>query len=529
MALGIASEKIKVLYTSDVHGHAMPIIYGSNEEADLGLVKYATIVEEARKKNPNLIVLDNGDLIQGTPLMTHYVKEHRDKINPMIGLMNQIDLDAAAIGNHEFNFGDDVLMQAVGEAEFPWLSANIVYEQTGKPVFGSPYMIKDFPSGIKVGIVGVTTHYIPNWESPDHIQGMRFEDSFQALEKWVQHIHKVEKPDVLIALYHGGFERDLETGEPTETLTGENQGYDMCQNIEGIDVLLTGHQHRTLTGKINDVLVIQPGKNGEMYGEIDIEVTKHEDEWQVTDKSATLRNVKGVESNPKALQYMNRLEASTQQWLDEPIGKIAGDMIIRDAFEARVKKHPFIQFIQQVQMDASGANISTTSLFSEKPGSGFSSNVTMREVVSNYIYPNTLVVLELSKDDIIAALEKSAEYFTLDHSGYIAVNPTYISPKPQHYNYDMWEGIEYTINVAKPIGERIENVTYHGEPLKEDEKYHVVLNNYRAIGGGNFDMFKDKRVVKEIRTEISELIRTYFEKNETVEALLTKNYTVKAE
>ncbi|MFD1851766.1 bifunctional metallophosphatase/5'-nucleotidase [Oceanobacillus bengalensis] len=515
---------ITLLYTSDIHGNAMPILYGTNKKVDAGLVKYATAVKKARQNNENVIVLDNGDLIQGTPLMTHYVKEHTDKENPMIGIMNQINIDAGVIGNHEFNFGEQILADAIEQSNYPWLSANIINTETGKPQFGPPYIIKTLEDGIRVAIVGVTTHYIPNWESPNHIKGLTFKDAFSTLKNWVQYIRKNERPDVLIASYHGGFEKDIETGEPTESLSGENQGYQMCTEIEGIDILLTGHQHRMLTGIINDVLIIQPGNNGQAYGEIQITLEKT-DKWQVVQKEAHLRSLEDVDADEKLLTYMNDLESSTQNWLDQPIGYINGDMTIHDPLMARINKHPFIQFIQDVQVDASGVDISVTSLLNNS-SKGFNSVVTMRDIVSNYMYPNTLIVLELSGCDIKTALEKSAEYFEAGSNGEITVNPVFEAPKPQHYNYDMWEGIDYKINVAKPIGTRIENLSYHGERLGENQKYRVVLNNYRASGGGNYKMFQNKTVVKEIQKDAVELIRAYFEKNKTIEAYVRKNFVV---
>ncbi|WP_188456859.1 bifunctional metallophosphatase/5'-nucleotidase [Virgibacillus oceani] len=522
------TAKITLLYTSDVHGNALPIMYGTNEPADIGLAKYSTVVKQARSDNKHVIVLDNGDLIQGTPLMTHYVKEHADSENPMVGIMNKIGIDAGVIGNHEFNFGKKVLTDAINLSDFPWLSANCLDAKTGKPYFGTPYRMIQLENGIKVAIVGVTTHYIPNWEAPDHIEGIHFADACSTLKKWVEHIHQAEQPDVLIASYHGGFERDIETAEPTETLTGENQGYQMCEVIDGIDVLLTGHQHRQLTGAIHDVLVVQPGFNAQSYGEITIDLKKGSDKWQIHNKNAAIHTLDGVESDPAIIDYMQAIESSTQKWLDQPIGYIEGDMTITDPLQARKQKHAFIEFIHQVQMDAAGADISVTSLLNNS-SRGFGSVVTMRDIVSNYMYPNTLVVLELTGADIIAALEKSAAYFTVNMDGEIDVNPAYVEPKPQHYNYDMWEGIDYTINAGKQIGSRLENVTHNGEPIQLNNTYHVVLNNYRANGGGNYDMFKNKPIVREIQKDTVEIIRAYFERYPTVKATQTQNFNVIAQ
>lgn len=518
------TETIKILYTSDIHGSVLPISYGTNKYANVGLAKYATLVKQARETYKNLLVLDNGDLIQGTPLMTHYMKNYRDNENPMIAIMNRLNIDASVIGNHEFNYGKQVLERAVTESTFPWLAANIIDESTNEPAFGPPYIIKEFQNNIRVAIIGVTTHYIPNWEEKEHIEGLVFNDASKTLKKWVKHIHKIEQPHIVIASYHGGFERDLQTGEPTEPLTGENQGYDMCANIDGIDVLLTGHQHRVLSDAIYNVTVIQPGKDATHYGEITIELV-YEKDWKIQRKKGEVKPISNIEPDQDILQYIKPLEQSTQKWLDQPVGTIEGNMLVTDPLQARMKKHPLVEFIQNVQMEASGVDISVTSLFNDPIG--FDSVVTMRDIVANYMYPNTLVVLQLSGSDIIQALEQSAAYFTLDQNGEITVDPAYISPKPQHYNYDMWEGIEYTINVSKPVGHRISDVTYHDEPICPDKQYDVVLNNYRANGGGNYHMFQGKPVVKEIQKDAVELIAAYFEKHKVIYAKATPNFVVK--
>lgn len=518
-------EELTIIYTSDVHGHAMPINYGTNEAEQTGLTKYATVVKEARVHKKNLLLIDNGDLIQGTPLMTNYVKNHADKENPMIEIMNRLNIDAGVLGNHEFNFGKKVLSDAVRQASYPILSANILDKETGKPYYGPPYIIKSFTGNIRVAIVGVTTHYIPNWESAEHIEGLEFADAFDTLNKWVQHIRESNLADIVIASYHGGFEADLATGEATEILTGENQGYQICKEIEGIDVLLTGHQHRELTGYVNDVLVIQPGNNGEMYGEVVLELSKTDDKWIISNKNAELKTFEDIHSDEAILSYLAPLEQSTQEWLDQPIGFIKGDMTISNPLQARLTKHPFIQFIQDVQMEESGAAISVTSLLSNS-STGFPSTVTMRDIVSNYMFPNTLVVLELTGADIKAALEQTAQYFILNEAGEITVNPAYIYPKPQHYNYDMWEGIEYILNISKPIGERVEKLMFQGEPLHMDKAYQAVFNNYRASGGGDYAMFKGKKVIKDIQKDAVELIQAYFEKYQTIEAKIINNFKV---
>ena len=164
----------------------------------------------------------------------------------------------------------------------------------------------------------------------------------------------------MIVSYHGGFERDLETGEPTENLTGENQGYAICHEVEGIDVLLTGHQHRSLTGNVNGVEIVQPSNNGQMMGKVTLTLNEQN---EIINKTSELLRMEEVEADQEILKLTSDVEAQTQKWLDQPIGKIEGDMLITDSFSVRTCEHPAIEFINKVQMQAAGVDISITSLF----------------------------------------------------------------------------------------------------------------------------------------------------------------------
>ncbi|TQR18620.1 bifunctional metallophosphatase/5'-nucleotidase [Psychrobacillus soli] len=514
-------KKITILQTSDIHGSIYPLNYGNNKIADIGLGKLATKIKQERALDEQLILIDNGDLIQGTPLTYYYVQFLKDKSNPMISILNHLSYDAAIIGNHEFNYGMSMLNQAVQESTFPWLSANIVGEKSKQPYFGQPYTIKEV-EGTKIAILGVTTHYIPNWENEQNIAGLAFHDALQDTKKWVAHIKEQENPDVLIVSYHGGFERDIVTGEPTEKLTGENQGYAICQEIEGIDVLLTGHQHRSLTGNINGVEIVQPFNNGQMIGKI---VLTLNEENEITHKTSELLAVDDVEADKEVLKMTANLEEQTQKWLDQPIGKIKGDMLITDPLIVRTSDHAAIEFINNVQMDIAGVEISNTSLFNNA-SPGFEPNVTMRDIIANYMFPNTLKVLRLSGKDIKEALEQSAQYFTLNEEGSLEVNPAYIYPKPQHYNYDMWEGIEYVLDIRNPVGKRVTTLNVKDAPIQLDGEYDVVMNNYRAGGGGNFTMFQDKPVIKDIPMDMTEIIVNYIRERRTVKASVNHNWKV---
>lgn len=522
----MATFNLVLLQTSDIHGNVFPLNYGTNNEEELGFAKIATLLKQEQSKNKHTITIDNGDLIQGTPLTYHYARFEPSLPNPMISILNHLHYDVGVIGNHEFNYGQDLLNQAINASSFPWLSANIIHTETNEPYFGKPYIVQAIPNGPRVGILGLTTKYIPNWEKAEHIKDMRFEDPVQTAKKWVKVLKEEEKVDVIVVAYHGGFERDLDTGEPTEVLTGENQGYDLCMEVDGIDVLLTGHQHREIAGKtINGVAVVQPGCKGVALGKVSITLEDDGEGFSIKEKTSELLSVDGVAPDEEVLKMVESYEQTTQEWLDQPIGHIQGGMLVKDPMAIRLNDNPLIEFINKVQMDASGADVASTALF-DNTSPGFPNDVTMRSVVSNYIYPNTLVVLKATGKVIKDALEQSANYFEMDDNGEVIVSESFLTPKPQHYNYDMWEGIEYELDIRKPEGERVTRLDYQGSPLRPEQEVDVVMNNYRAGGGGDYMMYKDCPVVKEIQIDVSELIANYIQKYKVIEATVNHNWKV---
>lgn len=518
--------ELNILATSDLHGFIYPYRYSDHSQTGYGLARVSSAISYYRRERANTLLIDNGDCLQGTPLTYHHAKIDDSPENPVVACMNALGYDAAVLGNHEFNYGQPYLKRAVQSSRFPWLSANTIDRSTGKPYFGRPYLIREFEGGLRVGILGLTTSYIPNWELPEHIAGIRFEDPVDAARKWVDILKHQERADVVIVSYHGGFERDLRTGQPTEPLTGENVGYAICEQVEGIDVLLTGHQHRAIAGeRINGVCVLQPSNEGRFLGRVCLTATLGASGWSIAEAKSELVPADEFEPDPEIMRIAERVERATQAWLDEPIGFVEGSMRIESHMDVRLREHPLIEFINRVQMDASGANISNTALF-DNQSRGFDDRITMRDIVSSYVYPNTLKVIRLLGRDIRAALEKSAEYFALNDQGEVSVNPVYLSPKPQHYNYDMWEGIDYTIDVSRPVGQRVSQLERNGQPLREDEEFDVVMNNYRAGGGGNFDMFQGKPVIKDIAIDMVELLADYVRKQKNIVAETNGNWRV---
>ncbi|MEK5057542.1 bifunctional metallophosphatase/5'-nucleotidase [Paenibacillus sp. FSL H7-0326] len=518
---------ITLLQTSDVHGHIYPTDYRGPGDKPLGFAKLSELIHKERMEDPSLLLVDNGDLLQGTPFMYHYAKYDRKGVHPAATVLNTLQYDAAIIGNHEFNYGLDLLQRTMEDTKCPYLSANIVNETDGRPAFGQPYRLFEMQEGIRIAVLGVTTHYIPNWEEPSNIQGLAFEDALASAQRWVTHIREMENPDAIVVSYHGGFERDPHTGDATEPLTGENQGYEMCMQLDGVDVLLTGHQHRLLTGELNGVIYVQPGSSGQAISKVQLMFSrKPEGGWVIRDRNVMLLYAEDAQADPEILQIFAEGERRTQAWLDQPIGRVEGDMSIADPMAARQRDHAFTEFVNRVQMETTGAPISCAAIFTNE-ARGFTEHITMRDVVSNYIYPNTLKVLLLTGSDIRAALEQNARYFSLDENGIgLRTSESYLQPKPQHFNYDMWEGIEYELDISRPEGSRVTKLLFKGSPLADDAEYEVVMNSYRAGGGGNFSMLVNKPVVREIPTDMTEILADYIMKRETIHASCNNNWRV---
>lgn len=512
--------KLTILSTSDTHGYLLPTDYRTKEQASpLGLVRAQAVIERQRQLagSDPVIVIDNGDFLQGSPLAYYQAKVARD-VRPLTQAYDCIPYQVGIIGNHEFNYGRDYLQTAIQASQRPFACANILDEH-GDPALAAPYQLLHC-GGITVAVLGLTTQYIPHWEAPNKIKGLHFVSAVKTAAHWVPKLHKLA--DIVIVAYHGGFERDLKSDEPTEALTGENEGSALLKEVVGIDALVTGHQHRQLAAVVNQIPLTQPGYQAADVGKITLTL---DEQGQIQERTAELLDAR--EQEPKA-QMVNALVSANQKvesWLDQPLGRTTGDLTITDPLAVRLKPHPYIQFIQNVQRAVTKAPISGTALFNNQ-GTGFGKIITFRSILTNYIYPNTLAVERISGADLKAALEQTAGYFTLLENGHIGVSARFYQPKPQHYNYDMYAGIRYTIDVAKPVGQRVVSLTYQNEKVRSEQILEVVINQYRAVGGGNYRMFSAQKIIREVPEDMTELIANYLREHSLVTAEVEPSFRV---
>ena len=493
---------IRLVATSDVHGYVMPYSYADNGEADHGLVRLKSTVSALR--NENTLVIDNGDILQGSPLLTYYYAHQGEYDNPIKVCMNDIGYDYVNVGNHDFNYGYENLRAYLDGINAGCLLGNVKYK--GEYI-GNEYVIHEFDKDNRIALIGVVTHYLVNWEKPDNLVDIEIERAFDFVKRTVEKIKRNEEVKGIVVVYHGGYEADINTGALTQQDTGEDEAYRMCKEIEGIDVLISGHQHRSLSGKCFNTYTSQTASNGKEVAVYD---------WDLDSKKISVSLVKNDYVADKSLMdKLMPLENAVQKWLDEPCGEILNyDLRIYDEFDARLHKHPLISFLNQIQNEKCGSDLAGNALFNN--ATGFNSIITTRDVVSTYVYPNTLVVFEINGRILKEYLEKCAEYFCIEN-GDIAVSKEYIYPKPAHFNYDMVDGVDYTIRVSNEKGKRITELRYQGKDVKDDDIFTLSLNNYRASGGGNFFMFKDAKLVKEIQEDMVEVIIEYLSKHKRVE------------
>ncbi|MGH9970007.1 MAG: bifunctional metallophosphatase/5'-nucleotidase [Pyrinomonadaceae bacterium] len=512
---------LTVLGTTDLHGNIYPIDYYTNKPDNRGLAKIATLIKRVRKESNNVLLIDSGDTIQGTPLEYYHNKKNNKPPDPMMLAMNSLAYDAMAVGNHEYNFGLRVLEKARSEAQFPWLSANS-YEKASEKTHYKPYIIKEV-SGVRVGILGLTTPGIPNWENTQNYAGLEFREPLGETRKWVTELREKERVDVVVVAMHMGLEEDLRTGEINPgQVPNENRAVAIAKEIPGVDVIFMGHTHRdTPSLCINNVLLTQANHWGRHLARADFYLEKNGARWRVYAKSArTIPVDDKVEADPDVLKLTASYDNETQQWLSRAIGYSDEELTAR---EARFRDTAILDLIQRVQLEAGGADVSMVASFNPEARIA-KGPVTVRDIAGLYVYENTLVVLEVTGQQLKDALEHSARYFRPYEAGKTAAE--LVDEKIPAYNFDIAEGVEYEIDIRKPFGQRIQNLRFRGKPLDPQQKLKLATNNYRVNGGGGYTMYKNAPVVYRSSEEIRELIIDWVERKKNIPTQPTNNWRI---
>ena len=511
-----------MLQTSDLHAYIFPYDYFRAREADIGLSRVATLVDRVRAEGNPVLLLDSGDTIQGSPLGYYHHRKHPGPPDPTMLAMSHLRFDAMAVGNHEFNFGLPAIESARHDASFPWLSANVVKED-GTPFF-TPYLVKEM-NGVRVGILGLITPNVPNWETPENYAGLTFLDTVETARRYVPLLREKEGVDVVVAVTHQGLERDLLTGLSNET-EYENQAYRLTRDVPGIDVVLLGHAHqRVEPQEVNGVVVCEPGRWGDSLCRVDLYFERSASgELSLERWEGALLSTAGVEPSEEVLDLVRPYHDRTMAYINSVIGEAEARI---SAERARFRDTPMMDLLQRVMLEESGAQLSMAALLPYRYQGIPAGPITVQELFSFYIYDNTLAVVEVSGRQIKEALEHSARYYQSGSSdpetGQLVIEP---DPGVRAYNFDMLAGAHYRIDPTRPVGQRIRELSYQGRQMDPEETFKLVTTNYRAAGGGGYRMLKGADVLWRSSEEVRNLLIEHITKQGTITPFCDYNWYV---
>ena len=516
---------VTILETTDLHGNLLPVDYYSNETDQRGLAKVATLIRAARAQNPTgTLLLDSGDVIQGSPLAYVHNTRNNTPPDPMMSAMNALGYDALAVGNHEYNFGLAVLEKARREATFPWLSAN-TYQTGTNESYHRPYLVKVL-NGVRVGVLGLTTPGVPSWENVENFRGVEFREPLAEAKKWVPILRQQERVDLVVVSMHMGLEEDLATGVATPgQVLHENQALAIARQVPGVDLILMGHTHTEVPGvTVNGVLLAQANLWGRHLARADFYFEKGDagesaGKWRgVARQSRTIPVTAQTAVDPEIAKIAEPYDRDARDWLSRPIGESAEELT---ADNARFRDTALLDLVHRVQMDVGKADVSMAAIFNVRARVP-KGTVSVRDIAGLYIYENTLVVVEVTGAQLQAALEHSAKFFKAYEPG--RTPEQLVDQRIPDYNFDQAEGVTYDLDITRPVGERIRNLRFRGQPVTPTQTFRLATNNYRVNGGGGYTMFKDAKVLVRSSQEIREMIIDWVEQHKQVPAKPSDNW-----
>jgi len=565
-----AEIHLRLIGTSDLHANIYPYDYYRDRPDDtVGLAKTATLIAAARAEVPHTILLDNGDLIQGAPLgdwAAESLASGAITIHPMIAAMNALGYDAGTLGNHEFNYGLDVLDKTLRAAAFPIVTCNIL--KPNGDLYYKPWVILErtfidaagAAHDLRIGIIGFTTPQIVQWDQ-SHLSGRA--TTIGIVEAARSHLPELRAQgvDLVVALCHSGISRK------TPALPGEENAALALAGVAGIDAILTGHQHLLLpgadfsgiagvdvvAGALQGVPAFQPGFWGSHLGLIDLVLTSADKGWRVGEAKVSLRPIYAregdairseAEADPNVLAVASAAHAATLAYVRAPVGEIATRI---QSYFALVADDPSVEIVNSAQLwyvrrfaasvpALQGAPILAASAPFKCGGRGGpdyytdvpAGPVAIKNVADLYVYPNGLRVVKVTGDQVREWLERSASLF-------LRIDPRGLEPQPlldpafAAYNFDVIDGVSYAIDVTRaarydnegaliaPDSHRINDLRFRGEPIDANAEFLVVTNSYRAGGGGVFPGCDGSTIVFEAPDTNRDALIHYIIENRRVE------------
>lgn len=485
-------DSVKIVCTSDVHGNFFPYDFLHDKSSSGSLARVSSYLNELRSSTvygDNVIYIDNGDILQGQP--TAYYSNTVDIENTHLAadVLNYLKCDVAMLGNHDIETGGSTYQRYLEDLDCKAVAGNILYEDTDYP-FLAPYVLIE-RGGLQIAFLGLTTPAIPNWLPRSLWKGLRFADMEQSAQRWMKHLREHTTPDLVIGLFHSGYEGGIVTDEYVENATRA-----VAECVPGFDAIFYGHDHRARCEKIinvegDTVLLINPANNANKVATLDVKRMKVDGKVKLM-LTADLVDMNAYESDAKYLETFAAKQQEVKDYVGRRIGTLTDSISSRDAYFG---PSPFIDFIHQMQLAISGAQISFVAplTFDTTLAKG---DVYVRDMFNFYRYENMLYVMRLKGYEIKSYLEMSYSLWTNqmtsanDHLllfDEVELMTDATAPRMKHlvYNFDSAAGVLYEVDVTRPTGDKITIKSLSdGKPFDMNEVYLVALNSYRGNGGG---------------------------------------------
>ena len=479
---------LQLLETSDVHGVFFPYNFVERRPMAGSMARVSTYVNQQRQKyGKNVILLENGDILQGQPTcyFTNFIDTQ--KTNIAAEVVNYMKYDAQTFGNHDVETGHPVYDKWISEVQCPTLGANIIDTKTGKP-YVKPYIILE-RQGVRVAVLGMLTPAIPNWLPVSLWTGLRFQEMVSCAREYVKILKEQEHADVIIGLFHSGWDGGIVTPEYEEDATKR-----IAEEVEGFDVIFFGHDHRErMEQTANGTLCLDPSNNALKVSQATLTLTYYGKKkgWRVSKKEGAIVDVRGLDTDPDYMDHFKMHMDRVKQYVERQIGTFTCDMNSRDAFFG---SSSFTDYIHQLQLEETHADVSFNAplVFDTKIKAG---PVYMSDMFKLYRYENSIYVLRMTGAEIRRHLEmsydlwvntmRSADDHIMQLSAKTNIDTQRMGFKNLTFNFDSAAGIDYEVDVTKPDGQKVHILQFtDGRPFDERAWYRVAMNSYRGNGGG---------------------------------------------
>ncbi len=488
--------QLKFITTSDIHGAIFQYDFIEDEITSSSLAQIFTYITEQRQiSEQEIILLDNGDILQGQPIVfysNHHYAQKNNFNHICVQVMNYMQYDAASVGNHDIEAGHDVYDKLINDFNFPWLAANAIDKKNGRPYF-EPYTII-VRKNIKIAVLGLITPAIPLWLPESKWEGIEFEDMIITAKKWVKYIKENENPDLLIGLFHAGIDHTYNR-QTAETYRNENASVLVAQQVPGFDIVFAGHDHQennlmVLDNEGNEVIILNPKSLASFVSVVNVEMryNKETNRYEKYDVTGLNLQMNFCDSNPEFKAKFEKQINIVKKYVSEPIGVFLRSISSRESLFADTG---FVDLVHQIQLDWSKADISFAAPLS------FDSvirkgTVYMRDMFKLYKFDNLLYIIWMTGQEIKDYLEYS---YNIWFSTMRNINHTILNFKQnfkgelvmseKYYNFSSAAGIIYTVNLKESYGNKIVIQSMaDGSEFDFNKIYKVVLNSYRGNGGG---------------------------------------------